>query len=215
MDQPSIGIFGGTFDPIHLGHIHLATEVYSLCGLQKILLVPCFQSPHRPLPAASAKDRLHMVQLAIKDLPFLEAEDYEVRHQEVSYAIDTLVYLRKKYTKTSLALIMGIDAFNRFHEWHEWRKILDLANLIVVKRKNHELTMCKETMVELSKRQVFTALRLQKKPSGLIYLADVEPLPIAATEFRNLIKKQEDASHLVPKKVWQYILDNNLYTERK
>jgi nicotinate-nucleotide adenylyltransferase len=206
-----IGIFGGTFDPIHLGHIHLAKTIYRLCGLQKIILIPCHQSPFKVISKASAKDRFNMTWLAIKNLRFLEVDNYEIAHPSVSYTIQTLEHLHQKNRTTPLALIIGIDSFNRFDEWHQWPKILDFAHLLITNRKKTEKVTNKVAMNLLAKRQTFDHKELQKKMSGLIYLADINPLSISATEIRNLIKTQKDASQLVTPEVWQYINNHKLY----
>jgi len=214
MNKLPVGILGGTFDPIHLGHIHLATTIYKSCNLQKILLIPCYQSPLRTPPIASAQDRFNMVQLAIKNLPHLDVDNYEIKHHTISYTNDTLEYLRQKNPSTPLALIMGIDAFNKFDEWHKWQRILELAHLIIANRHNHWQTTNEKIIKILAERQVFTPKQLQEKPAGLIYCIDINPLPIAATEIRTLIKQQKDASLLLAKDVWQYINDNKLYTNQ-
>ena len=211
MNKLPIGILGGTFDPIHLGHIHLATTIYKSCNLQKIILIPCYQSSLRTKPIASAEDRFNMAQLATKNLPYLDVDNYEIKHPTISYTTNTLEYLRQKNPSTPLALIIGIDAFNRFDEWHEWQKILELAHLIIANRPNNLQTTNEKIVKLLTERQVFAPEQLQNNPFGLIYCVDINPLPIAATEIRTLIKQQKDASLLVNPEVWQYINDNKLY----
>lgn len=214
MTSPLLGIFIGTFDPIHLGHLHLANSMSKLCGLQKILFVPCYNSPLRTPPIASAKDRFHMAQLALKNLPQFAACNYETRQSTISYTINTLKYLRKKYMMP-LALIMGIDAFNKFHKWYQWQTILSLTHLLVSNRPTHLITSNKKIKKILATSQITTPQELQKKTAGLIYLADIEPLPIAATNIRAIIKQQQDASNMLTKEVWHYIKNNNLYLGTK
>lgn len=211
MNNKPIGILSGTFDPIHLGHTHLATTIYKLCDLQKVLLIPCHQSPLKKLPNASDKNRFNMIQLATKNLPYLNTDNHEITHPTVSYTIKTLEYLRKKNATTPLALIMGTDVFNRFDEWHKWQEILDWTHLIVVNRPHHENITNNKIIELLSQRQIFTPQELQKKIAGLIYRTNIEPLPISATKIRALIKQKKDASNLVGQEVWQYISKNKLY----
>src|SRR3989337_1491636 len=108
MNKLPVGILGGTFDPIHLGHIHLATTIYKSCNLQKIILIPCYQSSLRTKPIASAEDRFNMAQLATKNLPYLDVDNYEIKHPTISYTTNTLEHLRQKNLSNPIALIMRI-----------------------------------------------------------------------------------------------------------
>ncbi|EKE01349.1 MAG: hypothetical protein ACD_21C00156G0016 [uncultured bacterium] len=208
--QP-IGIFGGTFDPIHFGHIHLANKMLQLCNLQKIILIPCSQSPLRNQPIASTEDRLNMAMLAIEGMAHFFTDNREIKRAGISYAIETLKSLRQENKNTPLALIMATDVFNRFDEWHEWQKILDFTHLLIAKRPEVGQITNTHALELLRKHQTTDTQELQKKISGLIYLANINPLPITATEIRALIKQQKDASHLVAPDVWQYICKNHLY----
>lgn len=210
-----IGILGGTFDPIHLGHLHLATTIHKQCSLQKIYLIPCYQSPLRISPIAPAKDRLNMVELAAKNLPFLAVDSFEIKRATPSYTIKTLEYLCQKYSATPLALIIGIDAFNRFDEWLESQKILDLAHLVIANRPDHKQITNKKVIAILKAREIFNQQELQNKMAGLIYQVTINPLPISATEIRTLIKNRKDVSHLVTPEVKQYIDEHKLYLNEK
>lgn len=207
----SIGILGGTFDPIHLGHIHLATTIHKLCNLQKTVLIPCYQSPLRTPPIASPENRLNMVQIAIKNISFLAVDTFEIERKTTSFTVKTLEYLRQKHGATSLSLIIGIDAFNRFDEWREPQKILELAHLIVANRPNYDQVMNKKVLSILQQRESFDLQELQNKIAGLIYQVTINPLPISATEIRAMIRNHKDVRNLVTKEVWQYIGKNKLY----
>jgi nicotinate-nucleotide adenylyltransferase len=211
MQTLPIGILSGTFDPIHLGHIHLANTIQKLCQLQKILLIPCSQSPLRNQPIASAEDRLSMVKLAINDPAHLFADDREIKRGGLSYTIETLKSLRQENPDTPLALIMAIDVFNRFDEWHDWQNILQLVHLIIANRPGSWQITNPKAMELLRKHQITDPQQLQKQIAGLIYLTDINPLPIAATQIRALIKEHKSASHLVAPGVWQYICKKQLY----
>lgn len=213
MNNKPIGILSGTFDPIHLGHIHLATSIYESCDLQKIFLIPCQQSPLRPPPIASGQDRLNMIKLATKNLPFLDLDDYEILSPSISYTTNTLEYFRQKYPATPLALIIGTDAFNTFDQWYKWEKILDLAHMIVANRPNYQRVSNEPLKTIVAKKQVFSPAQLQKKPFGLIYFADIKPLPIAATEVRTLIKQQKNVAKLIAPEVLKYIKEKKLYID--
>jgi len=213
-----IGILGGTFDPIHLGHLHLANEVCKQAKLKKIILIPCAQSPTRSQPIANSKDRLIMLEKAIINLPNLIINDLEIQHGGSSYTIDTLKALSSSadYINKSFCLIMGSDAFANFMTtWYQWEKILDLAHLIVADRE--KITPILDNDTELNNlvkhRQIFSPEQLNTQKSGNIMLLNIQPLPISSTLIRSLLKdkKYDEAKKLLPKPVFQYILENNLY----
>lgn len=211
MQNRPIGILSGTFDPIHLGHLHLATTIYQWCNLQRIILIPCYQSPLRSPPIATAMARFNLAKLAVEKLPYLSVDDYEIKNPTKSYTIKTLRYLSQKITHSPLALIMGSDVLNRLDEWSEWQKIVEIAHLIVINRSHHDQITNKKILELLSQKQVFTKEQLQKKSAGLIYYTNINPLPIAATEIRRLIKQGEDPASHLPPKVWQSIYEKKLY----
>ena len=135
----AIGILGGTFDPIHLGHLRMAIELYDVLDLAKVHIIPCFQPVHRKQPVASPEQRLAMVKCAVQDEPALFADDREIRRKNPSYMIDTLLELRAEMPGTPLALMVGIDAFLGFTSWHRWREILEQAHIIVAHRPHYHL----------------------------------------------------------------------------
>lgn len=211
MKMLPIGIFSGTFDPIHLGHIHLANKILKLLNFQKILLIPCMQSPLRDQPIASAQDRFNMVKLAIGNQNYLVADDREIKRGGISYTIKTIESLRQENPDSPLILIMAMDVFDKFNEWHEKDKILKHAHLLVTSRVGFTKSANFQTIKILNKYQTQDLKQLENNLGGFIYLTNIDTLPINATEIRSLIKNQEDASQLVPSKVWQYICQHHLY----
>ncbi|MCC2667156.1 MAG: nadD, partial [Gammaproteobacteria bacterium] len=129
LKQP-IGILGGTFDPIHLGHLQIARSVAQAFHLAEVRLMPCYQPAHRILPIATPEQRLDMVRCAIQQEPLLKIEETEIQRQGVSYMADTLEILHQQLPQTPLCLILGLDAFLGFPTWHRYSKILELAHLI-------------------------------------------------------------------------------------
>ena len=132
--SPVLGVFGGTFDPIHCGHLELAREVRAALDLVALRFIPAGDPPHRAAPVESAMHRLAMVELAIADHPGLEIDAREIQRRGRSYTVETLEELRNEQPSRALALIVGGDAFLGFPSWHRWRERFDLAHIVVVAR---------------------------------------------------------------------------------
>jgi len=194
----SIGIFGGTFDPIHLGHLHLAREVLKKTDLDTILFIPCYRSAYKKPIFATPSQRVAMLRLAIKGEEKFCLDTREIQRKDISYTIDTLLSLQTDYPKTKFYLILGADSFALFSTWHKWQDILKLANLIVVDRPDTSL-----------ESELISARMLGKK--NKIKFVQINALSIAATEIRDLIKLGKSIEHLVPKSVCKYIKKNGLY----
>lgn len=206
-----IGILGGTFDPIHLGHLNLVTKIYQVCRLHSVSLLPSYQSPLKKTPLASSQNRLNMARLVADKFPFLSVDEYEIRQPSITYTITTLEYLRKKYGNRPLAFIVGSDLLNDFDKWHRWQEILQLAHLIIVTRPGWEQLLCDKIKVLGANKQIFKPQELQKKVAGSVYNASIEPMAISATAIREMIKNGKDVSSFLTREVWQYISDNRLY----
>lgn len=204
----SLGILGGTFDPIHLGHIYLAINAYKLCKLQKIILIPCYQSPHKPKTIASAYDRLNMINLAVKNFSFIEVSDYEIKQEDISYTKNTLQYLKYKYND-SLTLIMGADTFNKFDQWDEWYNIIKMANILVMNRNSQNITI--KNILLLLEKKIFQLTNKSIQISNFIHKVQIKPINISSTMIRSLIKNKENFLHLVNHNVANYIKSRKLY----
>lgn len=209
--KKAIGIFGGTFDPIHFGHLRTAIELQQTLGLAEIRFIPCYQPVHRELPIASPDDRFKMVCSAIQDEPLFQADDCEIRRNKPSYMIDTLEELQQKFTSTPLCLIMGIDAFLGFLQWHRFDQILRLANLVVVHRPQHSLPSV-GPIAELIKQHLKSDLNtVHQIPSGNIILQPVTPLEISATDIRQQFANGKNPRYLLPESVYKYIQQHGVY----
>lgn len=211
MTQPGIGILGGTFDPIHNGHIQIAETVLQTLHLERIEFIPCFQPPHRHQPIASAADRLAMVKLAIQPHPHFHANEIEIVRQGISYSVDTLTALRKQMPNQPLYFILGADAFSAFDRWHEWRKIPALVHLIIVGRPSSELPSNPEIQALLFNNQTRDSTDLQKNISGKIYFLNNELIDISATKIRHAIQLGKKDIRGLDKAVQNYIIDHNIY----
>lgn len=213
-----IGILGGTFDPVHLGHLHIAREVRKQAELQKVIFIPCSQSPTRSQPLANSKQRLAMLEKAIAGSEDLAVSDLEIQRDGLSYTVDTLRTLNASpgYANNSFGLIMGTDTFSNFiTSWHQWEQILELAHLLIADR-NEIATILENNSALASlvkERQIFDPHHLREQKSGKIMLLSIHPLSISATKIRSLIKVKNyvEAKKLLPMPVLDYILANNLY----
>lgn len=207
----SLAIFGGTFDPIHIGHLRSAIEVRELLACDELRFVPCHQPPHRTEPAASSEQRLRMLELAIANEPGLAVDSREIERNKPSYTIDTLTELRAEMgPQCVLHMIIGMDAFAELSTWRRWRELLDFANLVVVQRPVNVL-LPRGPVAELLHSRRAALSEVKQKPCGAIAIVELTQLPIAATAIRNLIHAQHSPRYLVPDAVWQFIRANRLY----
>ena len=188
-----IAILGGSFNPIHIGHLILANTVCEEFNLDKIIFVPCYIQPLKSnKDFASAEDRLAMIKLAIQNNPKFELSDIEIKRKGKSYTVDTLKYFKQKYD--DLYFVIGADNIKDFHRWKEPDTILKLAKLIVTNRGGIELKIPK---------------RLRGKKIFVCKIPDIE---ISSTLIRNNIRSNKSIKYLVPEKVEKYIIKNKLYT---
>lgn len=210
--QQAIGILGGTFDPIHFGHLRTALELYQALDLAEVRLVPCYQPVHRKSPIATPEQRLAMVKCAIQDEPALTVDDCEIRRQGPSYMIDTLSDIRQKKPNTPLCLIMGIDALLGFASWHRYQDILNIAHLVIAHRPQYHVPQTGTVANLLKKHLVHRQTALHSKLAGCILLHPVTPLEISATDIRKQITLDRSPRFLLPDPVYQYIKEHGVYS---
>ena len=203
-----IGIFGGTFDPVHYGHLRSALEVKELFGLTEVRLVLSAQPPHREQPAATALMRLQMLELAIRNQPGLLIDTRELNRQGASYMVDTLKSLRQEFKNESLLLFIGSDAFNQLKTWHQWPHLFDFAHLVVMTRPGFAI----QNLDDFLKTKLTTELtELTHVSAGKLYFQQVTQLDISATAIRNMIAEQQNPGFLLPDTVIAYIRQHQLY----
>lgn len=207
----SLGILGGTFDPIHLGHLHLASMVKEKASLDEIRFLPNYRPLLREQPSADAQHRLAMVELAIGNYQNFYVDDTEILRKGFSYTYDTLLEIRKKYPQQSISFIMAADQFVQFHHWHRWQEITKLCHLIIATRKGYPIVLSHELEQFTKPHLTEDPTNLHKKSQGLIYFIDVEPLPISATAIRQSIQQGIYPEDALPKVVWEYIRKQDLY----
>lgn len=204
-------MLGGTFDPVHNGHIHLAMFVYNALQLRELRLIPCNRPLLRGATTASAEQRLRMVQLAVIDYPGLIVDDRELQRGGYSYTIDTLLSMRDEDAQTPLCLIVGIDQFSHFQQWRNWQQIMELVHVIVTTRTGYTFIPNPEVAALLAQRQTQDSNLLKTQSGGAVFFLEVAPLPISGTEIRARLHEGQDVSAQLPPKVWEYICENKLY----
>ena len=207
----TIGIFGGTFDPIHIGHLRTATELLEQVGLSKIRFIPCGVHPHNKIPVASATLRLQMLRAAVGDISEFVIDERELENTGPSYTVETLESLRSDHPDCGLALVVGMDAFAALETWHRWQDLLELAHLIVVQRPGAVLPTTGIPAELLNARSVVDAAELDNALGGKILLRQVTPLDISSTEIRQMASRGMSLRFLVPPLVADLIEKTGCY----
>lgn len=203
-----IGILGGTFDPVHFGHLRTALEIAEGCGMEQVRFIPGSIPPHRPQPLASAQQRLEMVQLAIADEAKFVADSRELDRSGESYSVTTLQSLRNDFgAEVPLAFIMGMDAFLSFRSWHRWQDIMQLAHLVVMHRPGYE----PDASEWHGSTHVQEHCELQQSPAGRVAFQSVTQLDISATFIREASRSGNSLRYLLPEPVRAYIAAHDLY----
>ena len=206
-----IGVFGGTFDPIHYAHLRTALEVQQHLGLAQLRVVPASIPPHRPQPVASAAQRLAMVQRAITGQPGMVVDACELRRDGPSYMVDTLAALRAEQGATPLVLILGLDAFLGLPAWHQWTRLIELAHIAVMERPGAVLPAQGALAELVRKHQTTDPGRLAQQPAGALCFVPVSQLAISATDIRAQLAAGASPRFLLPDAVLEYIQDEGLY----
>lgn len=209
-----IGIFGGTFDPIHFGHLRPVAEIAQALQLARVDFVPAGAPPHRPPPQASAAQRLRMLELALESYPGFRIDTRELMRAGPSYTVDTLTSVRAECgAATPLCLLIGSDAFAQLETWSRWQSLPQLAHLIVMQRPDAAAAL----PAWAAPRVTTEVAALARAPAGHVWLHAVRPQPISATQIRRELARGPTAgtgvSDLMPNAVWQYIRENRLYQQ--
>ncbi|HUH92579.1 MAG TPA: nicotinate-nucleotide adenylyltransferase [Casimicrobiaceae bacterium] len=212
----ALAVLGGTFDPIHYGHLRLAADVRAALGLAEVRLVPAGVPPHRPPPVASAEDRFAMTVLGCEEFAGLAADRVEIDRPGPSYTVATLEALHRRDPSRPLALVVGSDAFAGLAQWWRWERLFTLAHFIVVERPGAptiERALVDPVRAEWRSRLVADASQLERASAGSIVRIAVTPQPIAARVIRaELAKGDVDRVRgLLPASVLDYIDRNRLY----
>ena len=215
---PLIGIYGGTFDPIHYGHLRVAEELLDIIGLERMIFVPSGAPRLRAAPAASRSHRAAMVRLAIQDNNRFSLDVREINRPGISVTVQSLREYRSELgDNTALCFVLGIDAFVKINQWSDWHELFDLCHLIVVARPgfvaiNADPNLPDELRKELSSHCITHISDLESQSSGFIYIAQTSLLEISASRIRLLLCAGKSIRYLLPDNVADYIKFNRLYT---
>jgi nicotinate-nucleotide adenylyltransferase len=206
-----LGLFGGTFDPIHFGHLRTAFELVDVLGLERVAFIPAGDPPHRAPPAANAALRLAMVEAAVGDEARFCVDDREIRRAGRSYTVLTLEELRRERGPQPLVLIVGMDAFAGLPTWHRWGELLSLAHIVVAHRPGAVLPVAGELVPWLARHGTRDPADLGRAPAGRVFVHAGTQLDIASTEVREVLNSGGDPRYLMPEAVRRMILDTGVY----
>ena len=209
----SIGILGGTFDPVHIGHLRLGVEVREQFDLEEVRFIPLNIPPHRPSPVAGGKHRCNMLQEAIRDLHGFVVDDREINRDGVSWTIDTVRSLRSDYPHQPLCLLIGEDAFATLDSWRSWQQLTDFVHIILAGRPLDQLIEYSPQVRAFYDTHVVPASDMPgERLCGRICRAEMPLLNISSTRLRQLYAGGRSTDFLVPAGVHEYILSHKLYT---
>lgn len=206
-----IGILGGTFDPVHHGHLRLAIEVYERLGLREVRFIPAARPAHRYQPLASPLQRLTMLKLALEGERALRVDEREMERPGPSYMVDTLYSLRQEVGNTPLVLIIGTDAFNGIMHWHNWEQLIDLTHFLIVQRPGCPSSDEADVKEFLQRHAVEDSASLHQQPAGHIFILEHPSITLSATYVRHTLKAGRNPRYLLPVSVLQFIQREGLY----
>lgn len=209
-----IGIYGGTFDPVHFGHLRTALEILEALPLSQLRFIPCGQPPHREAPHATAAQRVKMLQHAIAGVPGFVCDTREVERSGPSYMIDTLRSLHHDLPEQNLCLIIGMDAFAAFHTWKDWRAILQQCNLLIMHRPEFEperviQNPALKSLVATSQADEMPGFVASK--AGQLLFLPVTQLDISSTRIREAVRNNSNVRYLLPDAVIEFIQQERIY----
>lgn len=206
-----IGVLGGTFDPIHFGHLRVAFELLECLQLAEVRFIPCREPPHRHAPSRSADLRLEMVQAAVAGESRFRVDERELRRVGPSYTVETLTSLREEYPTRSLCLLLGMDAFLGLPGWHRWTELVDYAHIIVAHRPGWVAQHEGPLGELLAQHRADRASSVHESSGGRIVVTPVTQLEISSTNLRSAMARGGDPRYLVPDGVREVILRSGCY----
>lgn len=212
MSTAPVGVFGGTFNPVHYGHLRSALELVQRLDLAQLRLMPSAVPPLREEPDCSAEHRAAMVELAVAQEPRLVCDRRELGREGKSYTIDSLIELRGEVgDQRSLSMVMGCDAVLDIAKWHRFDELLEWAHIIVIARPGWDLPQTGALAEWIGKHRLASSASLGDSPAGGILIEELRPLEISSTEIRKILAAGNSVRYLMPQSVLEYIDTNTLY----
>lgn len=206
-----IGVFGGMFDPVHVGHLRAAITTRETLELDELRLLPCARPAHRESPMADDQHRLAMLELAIGEEPGLVIDEREIRRAGTSYLVDTLNSLREDHPDSTLYFLLGSDAFSCLDHWHRWEELLPLSHWVIMPRPGWELALSDRLRAVFDARRVSDRTQLRQRRGGRIWISEPGVLELSSTTIREIINRGTSLRYLLPDAVIEYIQNNHLY----
>lgn len=207
-------IYGGTFDPIHLGHVVPVIEACEQLGVKQLHLLPCHIPPHKEAPGIDTQHRVEMIKLVCQHQPLFHLDSRELNRQSHSYSVETLREIRAQKPNVTILFFIGMDSLASLHKWYRWKEVLNYCHLVVCARPGYDLDSEKlnpELEHYLEERICDDKNQLFKSPSGQVFVAKTSQIPVSSTEIRTKLASGEDVTDLIPDYVLSYIKQHQLY----
>ncbi len=208
--QP-LAIFGGTFDPVHYGHLRCADDARRQLGLKTLYLLPSGSPPHRVTPVATSQQRLEMLKLAVPGYPGLEIDERELHRDGPSYMVDTLQSLRSEFPDRPLLMLIGQDVANHLHRWHRWQDLFGLTHIVIMTRPGGRAEYDVKMAAQVQRRSKPDLQELSRSNAGTVVALEVPAIDISATTVKRLIDQQRSTKTFLPLAVREYIQTHHLY----
>jgi nicotinate-nucleotide adenylyltransferase len=215
---PAIGLFGGTFDPIHNGHIVPVIAAAKQAKIKTVALMPNYIPAHKGAAQITSEHRLAMIKLVCAEFPLFYPETWEIEQAKVSYSVETLIAFRQRHPRSPICFFIGSDSLYSLPNWHRWQELLGLCHFIVCQRAFEFPPFAAQENQQavqalLAKHQITQAGLLQQKLAGYIYLATTPEINISSTQIRALVAQGQNLQDLLPRTIYQYIERFKLYQQ--
>lgn len=208
-----VAVFGGTFDPVHHGHLRSGVELAERLHFAEVRMMPCASPVHRDAPERSAIHRTAMLELAVGPDPLLQCDRRELLRGGRSYTVDSLIELRQELgDKRSICLVMGCDAVLGITTWHRWEELLNLAHVVVIARPGWQIPESGPVAQWMRRNSTTAAAQLATLSAGRVHIEELRPFTVSASEIRQLLAAGKSARYLLPESVLDYISNHKLYT---